>query len=172
MTVHQWRSAPTKGRAATVTLSGTADGPTPEQLAKGSFTVAKATGAAINSRGNPLDHAKHFRKITPDMHTAGVKFLKLRTKAKIFRDVKAQRDSLDFGPRGGGDTPVEIQVQTLERDAKCKRFMDRTGPGLYAAAESFVVDGISQGKFDMRYRWWQATHAALRALQEFFQGAK
>jgi hypothetical protein len=172
MTVHQWRPAPTKGRAATVTLSGTADGPTPEQFAKGDFITGAATGVRRNLTATPLHQALRFGKITQEMFDAGDSFLILRTAAIKIRCGGGQRDSLDHEISGGGEASPEYEARILIRDTDCHRFMGRTGQGLHAAAGAFVVEGISRGKFDTRYLWWRNTHAALRALQEFFQGAK
>jgi len=139
--------------------------PTPERMAKGEWVVGSATRVQRDVASTPLHRAHVLGAISTAMRDAGDAYLALRTAAIRIRCGAGQRDSLDLMPRGGGETSPEYEARVLIKDAQCSRAL---GYELRGAAEAFVVDGLSLGRFDMRRTWWRDTHAALVHLVLFF----
>ena len=146
--------------------------PTPERMAKGDWTIGKATGAHRCTRSIRLYNAHANGHITGGMKAAGDAYLALRMAAVKIHGGSLQRDSLDLMPRGGGETSPEYSARIKERDRECTKALTVIDKGrvssLQGWVEAFVVQNTALGKYDMRYRWWQGTTAGLRALVVFF----
>jgi hypothetical protein len=140
------------------------NGPTPERQAKGVWTVGTSTRVMRDVTATPLHRALHRGAITQQLFAAGEAFLTLRTAAIKIRCGAGQRDSLDLMPRGGGESSPEYEARILAKDAACARWLG----SLAGAVESFVVHDQGADRFDLRYVWWQDTHAALDMLALFF----
>jgi hypothetical protein len=140
--------------------------PTPERQAKGSWTVATGTRAWREETATHLWRAHREGAISLAQREAGDAFYALRYAAIPLRvPGSIQRDSLDILPRGGGETSPEYAARILARDSECAAAL---GPDLYGAANVFIVDGQSLGRFDPRYIWWRDVVNALTMLEIFF----
>ncbi len=147
--------------------------PTPERMAKGDWTVGSATGAFRCTKAIKLYHAHKAGHITAAMKNAGDAYLKLRTSAVRINGGSLQRDSLDFMPRGGGETSPEYSARIKAKDEECTRALivfakDGRPFSLQGWVEAFVVQNTALGPYDLRYRWWQGATDGLRVLVGVF----